>query len=253
MTGGSSRPPRPRQRAHRIVGIAALVLGLAATLAVFAPMLGLIDSQAVRMFGSGKPRPEVAAVYLSGDMGFRFGIGQKVASALAAHGIPVIGVSSAVAFASHRTRAESEAIVAGAIRTALEQTGARRIVLMGQSFGSDIVATVAPDLPPGLRTRIAAIVLVVPSRSVFFRVDPTTISYHGTPDADPTAGMRGVGWTPVVCIYGVAESNSLCPALSGTAARVIALPGGHFLHHDDERVISTIVNALRAADPTILQ
>ncbi len=246
-------PASRKRRRRRILGLGALAAGLAVVLALLAPALHLIDDRSLRLFGGGKPHPAVVAVYLSGDMGLRFGMGAKVVPALAAHGIPVVGVSSPVNFGTYRTRAQADAIVANAIRTALARTGAERVVLMGQSFGADIVSAVAPDLPPDLRRRIAAINVVVPAQTVFFRSDPTGILYHGTPDARPAAALRRLDWAPVICIYGQEESESLCPVLAGTGARVIALPGGHFLRNDDTLLIATILRALRGVDPTILQ
>lgn len=237
---------------RRIVGIGALASGVLVALAIFVPALHLTGSRPVRMFGATGARPHVAAVYVSGDMGLRFGMGPKVAAALAARGIPVVGIDSAVAFASRRTRGEVDAIVTDAIRMALARTGAPRVVLMGQSFGADMVATAAPDLPRALRDKVAAIGLVVPARTVFFRADPTSLTYRGTPDAIPAPALRTVRWAPIVCIWGVEETDSLCPRLGGTAARVIGLPGGHFLHRDETLLVATVVRALRAADPTIV-
>lgn len=229
-----------------------MVSGLLVALALAAPALHLIDTRALRTFASQRANPPFAAVYFSGDMGLRYGMGPKVAPALAAHGLPVIGVSSSVNFATHKTREQADAVLAGAIRVALRQTGADKVVLIGQSFGSDMVATTVPDLPPDLRSHVAGVILVVPAQTVFFRSDPTGLTYLGTPDARPAAGMRTVSWAPVACIYGLEESDSLCPTLAGTPARVIGLPGGHFLHHDDKLLTATIMDALRRIDPTIL-
>ncbi|TGX41674.1 type IV secretion system protein VirJ [Sphingomonas naasensis] len=216
------------------------------------PALRLLDGQTVRLFGAGRPHPRIAAVYLSGDMGLRFGMGPKVAPALAGHGIPVIGISSAANFATRRTRAEIDAMLADAVRTALVRTGAKRVVLIGQSFGADMVATAAPDLPAALRPRIAAIVLVVPAQTAYFRADPTGLAYLGTPDARPAAALRATGWAPIICIYGIREADSLCPALGPDHARAVALPGGHFLDRDDRRLVATILAQLHAADPAIV-
>ena len=250
MTGRSSSS-RGRFGRWRPFGAGALVCAAAVAIGLATPALRLVDEQAIRVFGTDRQHPQLAAVYLSGDMGLRFGMGPHVVPALAAHGVPVIGVSSAANFAVHRTRAEVDALLADAIRTAVTRTGAQRVVLIGQSFGADMVATAAPDLPAGLRARVAAIVLVVPAQTAYFRADPTGLAYLGTPDARPAAAMRGVGWAPILCIYGIREPDSLCPALTGTA-RVIALPGGHFLNRDDKRLVATMLAALHAADPTIM-
>lgn len=241
-----------RRRLRRRLGIGALIAGLLVLLGLAAPSLHLIDSQSLRLFDGGKKHPSVVAVFISGDMGLRFGLGSVVVPALAQHGIPVVGVSSPVNFGTRKTREQVDAIVASAIRTALARTGAEKVILMGQSFGADMVSATAPDLPADLRARIAAISVVVPAQTVYFRSDPTGILYHGTPDARPTATMRALDWAPVICIYGREEEESLCPTLRGSHAQVVGLPGGHFLHHDDQLVIATILATLRMADRNIL-
>ncbi len=241
-----------RRRLRRRLGIGALIAGLLVLLGLAAPSLHLIDSQSLRLFDGGKKHPSVVAVFISGDMGLRFGLGSVVVPALAQHGIPVVGVSSPVNFGTRKTREQVDAIVASAIRTALARTGAEKVILMGQSFGADMVSATAPDLPADLRARIAAISVVVPAQTVYFRSDPTGILYHGTPDARPTATMRALDWAPVICIYGREEEESLCPTLRGSHAQVVGLPGGHFLHHDDQLVIATILATLRMADHSIL-
>lgn len=241
-----------RRRLRRRFGIGALLAGLLVLLGLAAPALHLIDSESLRLFDGSRKHPPVAAVYISGDMGLRFGLGSQVVPALAAHGIPVVGVSSPVNFGTRKTREQVDAIVANAIRTALARTGAQRVILMGQSFGADMVSATAPDLPADLRAKVAAISVVVPAETVYFRSDPTGILYHGTPDARPSAAMRTLDWAPVICIYGKEEAESMCPTLRGSHAQVVGLPGGHFLHHDDQLVIATILATLRIADRTIL-
>jgi len=227
----------------------ALLLAGLALCAANAPRLHLLGADPVRLFPARSAHPAIAAVFLSGDMGFNFGIGADVAEGVAARGIPVVGVSSPVVFARHHTRAEVDAVVAGAVRLALARTGAQRVVLMGQSYGADIIATTAPDLPPDLRPRIAAIALTVPAQDVYFRADPSGLAYLGQPDALPLPRLRKLEGIPLVCVYGLQESGSLCPALTGTSARVIGLPGNHYLDHDPGRVVAAMLGALRAAVP----
>lgn len=223
--------------------------------AINAPALHLLGSDPILLFPAGAtPRsdgrePKVVGVFLSGDMGFHFGLGTHIAEAVAARGIPIVGVSSPVAFARHRARAQVDAIVVSSIRLALARTGADKVLLMGQSYGADILATAAPDLPVDLRRRILAIDLTVPAQDVYFRADPSTLAYLGAPDARPLQAMRALHWAPVICVYGREEEGSLCPALAGGAARVIGLPGGHHLGHDRARVIATTLAALRAVTP----
>lgn len=237
---------------QRILGALAGLVALAA-IVTHAPMLGLLGTQPIREFPAfrkeARAHPPLAAVFLSGDMGFHFGMSGDVAQALADHGIPVIGVTSPAVFAHQRSYPEAQAIVEGAIRLALARTGAQRVLLMGQSYGADIVATVAPELPPDLRAKVAAIDLTVPALDVYFRADPSGLAYLGKADAHPLAGVRAIDWAPVICVHGLGEPGSLCPALRGTHVAVIGLPGDHHLNHDHVRVVATTLAALRAAVP----
>lgn len=248
---------RPKSKRRQIVAGVLLALAVVAGVVASAPRLGLLGAAPIVEFPAqgAATRHDVAAVFLSGDMGFHFGMGAEVAGAIAARGIPVVGVSSPANFAHHRTRAEADAIVADAIRSALQRTGARRVILLGQSYGADIVATVAPDLPPDLRARIAAIDLTVPAQDVYFRADPSGIAYLGAPDARPMPALLGLlsgpHRVPFVCVYGLEETGSLCPVLKGTGAQVIGLTGNHYLNHDPARVIATTLAALRAAVPDL--
>ncbi len=142
----SDRAPDRRKRrgsssrALRWTGGIALVA--AAAFLVVAAVAGFFDRDPIRLFGDfGRGRVPVVALFFSGDMGLRFGMGPHVTQALAARGIPVMGVNSPTIFGRHRSRAEVDALVAGAVRSALDRAHADRVVLIGQSFGSDILGT----------------------------------------------------------------------------------------------------------------
>lgn len=205
---------------------------------------GFFDRDPVRVFGFSGGHKRVAAVFFSGDMGLRFGMGPYVASGLASAGVPVFGVSSSTAFVTHHSRAETDEIVSGAIRDTLRRTGASRIVVLGQSFGADIVRVGLAHLPDDLRDKVKAAVLVVPGEAAYFRADPTGLSYHGTPDAGPSEASQ-LGWLALVCIRGEAETDSLCPTLTMPNVRRLTLPGGHFLRNDHDLLVRTVLQSLR--------
>lgn len=231
-----------RSRARRWRWIAIVLLTLVAV-AVNAPRLHLLGSRAIVEYPARGGDGKVGAVFLSGDLGLTMGISGETAKGLAADGYPVTAVNSSVAFARHLTRAQTDSVVIGAIDTALSR-GAEKVVLVGQSFGSDIIATVLPDLPQRLHDRILSVVIVVPSNDVKFRADPSTVAYLGAPDAIPAPALRSVDWVPVTCIHGKEEHSSLCPLLDGSPAKRIALPGNHYLRRDTKLVLATILQAL---------
>lgn len=232
--------PRTRRRITLFAGIFAAL----AIICTNAPTLGLFGQRATSEYLPASKQGHTAAVFMSGDMGLAMGISGDIAKGLAGHGLPVTGISSPVAFARQLDRAQTVAIVRQAVDEALARPGIDKVMLVGQSFGSDIIATVAPDLPPRQQARIAGIVLVVPSNNVHFRADPSGIAYMGMPDATPAPALRTLNWAPITCIQGAEEEASLCPMLGGTSARRIVLPGNHYLRRDAPRVLATVLQAI---------
>lgn len=229
---------RPMRRGVAVTAIvAAICIGLAAA-------AGYLDRSPYHFYpAAARPAP-VVVVNVSGDMGLRFLLGASTSRGLTAHGYPVLGVTSPVVFRHRRTRAEITTSVAAAIRHAMAATGARRVVVMGQSYGADIVQTGLADLPPSLRRHVAAIVLVLPGDSVFFRADPTGLAYHGRPDSIATTTADTLRWAPLTCIYGVEETDSLCPRLRVAGATIVPMPGDHDIDHDADGLLRHVLRAI---------
>jgi len=242
----SSRRPRRK----RILGVLAAVLAVAGLICTNASALHLFGSVPTRIYpAQGKPLP-IAAVMVSGDMGFGHGMSLHFAQALAQRGVTVVGVVAPYVFAQHRTLPQARYAVEHAMLRAMQLTGAQSLILVGQSYGADIVATVAPQLPASLMRHVAAIDLMVPGRYVYFRADTSGLAYLGKPDALPAAALNQTRKRPLVCIYGVEEDDSLCPLVT-RPAKVIGLPGGHHLEHNHELLVETALGALHAYVPEL--
>ncbi|WP_240334159.1 virulence factor [Sphingobium estronivorans] len=191
-------------------------------------------------------RDGTVAIFLSGDMGFNAGMGPVIAGHMAQGGLPVVGVNSLTAFARRRTLAETGALVEQAVRRALAQPGARRLVLVGQSFGANMLLAGVERLPPALRSRVAMVALIVPADTMLFRATPGGV-FDFTDDGPARPAARRLDWAPVLCIHGVEESGSLCPGWHQSNVHVVALPGGHFLRDDSALVAATVLRAANIA------
>ncbi|WP_019517026.1 AcvB/VirJ family lysyl-phosphatidylglycerol hydrolase [Sphingomonas sp. Mn802worker] len=222
---------------------------VSAIICVFVGLAGYFNRDPYELYpAKGRALP-IAAVNFSGDMGVRFLLGASTMRGLTEHGVTTMAVVTPTLFRHRRTRAEIDAIVTDGIRTALERTGAQRIVVIGQSYGADIVQTGLAHLPADLRARVAAIILILPGETVFFRADPSSIEYHGTPDAYGIETARTLTWAPLTCIYGVEEGDSLCPHLRISGARLIGMPGGHNVRHDEAGLLRHVLHAIAQVMP----
>lgn len=193
--------------------------------------------------------PRTVAVVLSGDMGFHVGMAPKIADRLAAHGVPVLGVSSLEFFRRRRTPEEIRAFIADAAHRALRFAHADNLILIGQSFGADMLQFGGGGLSVDVRDKVRLIALVVPGDTVTFRASPAELFDWATPDAPALPTTRLLDWAPGLCVHGVDEDNSLCPLLTQPNMRTVALPGGHLLDRDVDRLYATLATAITAVDP----
>ncbi|BBD97147.1 type IV secretion system protein VirJ [Sphingobium amiense] len=229
--------------------MAAVALLAALLLAAFA-WLGYIGGSVFTAIVPGhyRPRPgEPVAILWSGDMGFRLGMGPMIADHLVKDGIPVIGVNSLAYFNVRRTPQEAEALLDRSIRQAWKINRQARLLLVGQSYGADMLQVALAGLPPATRKAVGQIILVVPGATVAFRASPTeifTFAMHEEP-ALPTA--RGLGWAPTLCIGGREEASGLCRLLHQRGVRTVLLPGGHPLRRDDDAVYAVMRRAMASS------
>jgi type IV secretory pathway VirJ component len=189
----------------------------------------------------------VTVIFFSGDLGFRMGMGPKVAARLAARGIPVIGVNSLVFFNRSRSAVESAGLIQAAIAQAARSTGSGRIALVGESFGADMLQVGLSALPARERGRIALVALVVPSEKVQFVSSPAGLLSYASRETSGLPTAKRLDWAPVACIQGMEETDSLCPLLHLPNVTRSALPGGHLLHYDVDRLSRVLAGAIAAA------
>jgi len=228
-----------------------LLFTLALALTVFAAFLGYIGYFGGPVFkdfpATAHPAPDMAglgAVLLSGDMGLQVGMGPKISTRLAAEGIPVVGINSLTFFKTERSPAENQALIISAMRHALTIKGVTHVVLIGQSFGADMLQAGLPAMPAAMRARVALVALVVPGDTLDFRASPSELFNLRRPDAYALPSASQLTWAPVLCIHGVEETDSLCPLLHLPNARIVGLPGGHFLNRDVGRVEQEVLRAI---------
>lgn len=223
---------------------AAALLCVAAALVIAFSYLGYFASDPFTLLRptAKTERTDVAAVVLSGDMGFRVGMGPQVAGRLVSSGIPVIGVNSLTYFRTTRDAADATALIESAIRHAEAFGGKRKLILIGQSYGADMLHVGLAGLPASFRKNIAMVALVVPETTVDYRASPSemlTFMMHED-DALPTA--RQLTWVPFLCVGGKEERASLCPLLRQRNMHSVMLPGGHSLHNDAAAVFQQITD-----------
>jgi type IV secretory pathway VirJ component len=196
------------------------------------------------------PRPgeeRVAVVVFSGNMGFHIGQAAKVSRALAAQGLPVLGVNSLAYFRRPRSPAEATALVEAAIDRALRFSHRGELSLVGISFGADILHVGLAGLPAHYRAKVRNVVLVVPGATLQLQASPLELFPIRAPDRDGRVTGRQLDWVKATCIWGADEKDSLCPLLTQPNMARVPLAGGHMLKGDMNRLAERLEQAIDAA------
>jgi len=188
---------------------------------------------------------DTMAIVLSGDGGWR-DIDREIAEFLAMEGVPTVGIDSLRYFWSEKS---PEAIAADLSRIIDYFTDAwqvRSVVLIGYSFGADVLPAAYNRLPENEKAKVTTVSLLGLSDTAAFQFDVSGWFGGGGDPSHPT--MPEVSKMPpkvVQCIFGEDDDESICPKLQGTGAEVLQLPGGHHFDDDYEAVARKIMGRIR--------
>src|SRR6202035_1778184 len=121
---------------------------------------------------------------------------------LAASGVPTVGLNSLKYFWTERTPAETAKDVARVMSHYLAAWNKKQVLLVGYSFGADVLPFVVNRLPADLRAKVATVSLLGLDSNASFEV--TVADWLGSDAAGPATRpeLAHLGATPVLCIYG---------------------------------------------------
>ncbi|MFL5541639.1 MAG: AcvB/VirJ family lysyl-phosphatidylglycerol hydrolase [Longimicrobiaceae bacterium] len=200
---------------------------LAAPAAARAQAAALRDLPLVEVPVRGEPAGGLIAVLLTADGGWAT-LDRTVAAGLAADGVPVVGWSSLDYYRRPRTPDAAAADLARVLRHYLEAWEGRRVLLVGYSFGADVLPLLVNRLPGDLRARVAGVALIGLSPDAVFEFHPSEWVGLVRGRRYPTLSeVRRLGDLPLLCVYGVGDRDEACGRLGMANARVVAIASGH--------------------------
>jgi type IV secretory pathway VirJ component len=189
------------------------------------------------------------AVLYSGDGGWR-DLDRSLADILAKKGMSVAGVDMLRYYWKEKKPAEAAPDLARIINYYGSHWHCDKVVLIGFSFGADVLPFLVNRLPADVRRRVVLLTLLSPERTTAFEVEVNGWlggqPKVGAPIAPEIKKLQGL---PIQCIYGEDESgNSLCTdSTAGTAGTmtVVKKGGGH---HFDQKY-GELADEILAASP----
>jgi type IV secretory pathway VirJ component len=201
--------------------------------------LTVVDADPLRAF----------LVFVTGDGGYQR-VDQELADGIAKHGVATVALST---FRYFMTAQKPEKVAADLGRIVDAVAVARQPVYAGgYSFGAEVVPdVVARNWTAADRARLDGLLLLAPSASASFKVDP--LDWVRDPPADPRHlvedSVRKLAPSRVVCIAGVDDGTAVCNRLADIpGVAVVHVPGTHHFEHGMPRVIEAAVRELFARE-----
>jgi type IV secretory pathway VirJ component len=189
-------------------------------------------------------------IVLSGDGGWWGDLDRKLAEKLGEEGYAVVGLDTNKWFQKRRTPGQIATEVSSLIKDYRARTGASDVVLVGYSFGADVLPLAVNRLSPAVARHLSAIVMIAPSRGV----DPQVTLLEQTGVSKPTIDLAPeftrLPVKKLLCIYGseqVDESACTTPYLA--ISKVVELPGGHHFDGVLDHLADPVIAALAVWAP----
>ncbi|MBM7050214.1 AcvB/VirJ family lysyl-phosphatidylglycerol hydrolase [Rhizobium lusitanum] len=194
------------------------------------------------------PTEDTLAIVYSGDGGWR-DIDKEVGSYLQDQGIPVVGVDSLHYFWSERDPQQTADDLARMIQFYTKRFKVKHVVLIGYSFGADVLPASYNRLKQPDKDKIVQMSLLSLSQKVDYVI--SVMGWLGASSegkgGDPINDLKSINPKMVQCVYGKDDDEDVgCPLLKGTGAEVIAMDGGHHFDDDYEALANHIINGLKS-------
>jgi type IV secretory pathway VirJ component len=176
-----------------------------------------------------KGQSDTLALFISGDGGWAQ-LDRSVSEVLAAKGVPVVGLNSLKYFWSPHTPESTAADIARILRYYLAAWKKEKVILVGYSFGADVLPPVANRLPADLLERVKLLALIGPSHTATFEFHVGDwLGIGGDKGLPIAAEVKKLQGKRFVCLYGEDEGKeSLCPAIDPQpGVKGVVLPGSH--------------------------
>lgn len=197
------------------------------------------------------PVMDTMAVIYSGDGGWR-DLDEEVGGALQKQGIPVIGVDALRYFWKEKQPQEVASDLGRIIDTYRKQWKVRNVVLIGYSFGADIIPATYNLLPERAKSHVVQLSLLGLSTEVDFEISVQGwLGVAGEGKGGKTVDdIAKIDPKLVQCVYGTEEEDEdPCPGLKAKGVETIAIEGGHHFDEDYEALAKRIVTSLKTRLP----
>jgi type IV secretory pathway VirJ component len=207
----------------------------------------LPDLPLIEIKSSGTPK-DILAIMVTGDGGWA-SLDSKVGLELSQHGIPVVGLNSLHYFWNARTPDQAGQDLNRIVSKYLEVWNKDKVILIGYSFGADVLPFMVNRLEPDLRKKVIEIAFLGPAKKASFEFHITDWLGLGKNSGYPVLSeILKLQPSRILCIAGDQETDSVCKDVPAKIASKMELHGGHHFGGSYHAITSRI---LEEAEPSL--
>ena len=187
------------------------------------------------------PGPFFAVIY-SGDGGWR-DLDKTIGEYLADHGVPTVGVDSLRYFWQHKEPEEVAHDLVSILEAESARGGPQKAILIGYSFGADILPFVYNRLPDAWRNRVVQVSLLGLGSRAPFEFHLSGWLEQTDESALPVLPeLLRMDLSKLQCFYGEEEDDIVCDKPELEKAEVIRTTGSHHFDGDYEKLAQQILD-----------
>jgi phosphatidylglycerol lysyltransferase len=192
-----------------------------------------------------QPSGPLLAIVLSGDGGWR-DLDKTISEKLQSAGVSVVGWDCLRYFWSRKSPEQLARDLEVVIDTFLSRWDGSRVVLVGYSFGADVLPFAYDRLSPETKAHIVQLSLLGFSTAADFEIRVAGLVGAGpSKEALPTEpALAPIDPSMIQCFYGADEDDTACRFLQGKA-EVIRTVGGHHFDGNYGALAQRILDGLR--------
>lgn len=183
-------------------------------------------------------------IYITGDGGWN-NFSSAFINQCTASGFPVVSLNARTYFWEKKTPQQTAADINKLALQYAKQWNKKEIILVGYSFGANVMPYVANNLSAEVVPLVKSIVMMSPTKSTDFEVHVPDMlglkEYGGYNVADAAAKIT----KPVLFVFGIDERSFPVNKFNNKTFQTLYLPGGHHYDSDAKETCSMIMEKLK--------
>lgn len=187
---------------------------------------------------------------ISGDGGWT-SFDHSLGESLAEKGMPVVGLDAQQYFWNLKTPEKCAAEFSQAIEHYLQQWDKKSFILVGYSFGANIIPFVGDKMTLELKEKLTGLYCLSPNEKADFEIHIMDMLGFGAKreSYDVPAQINKMRQFSTTCIFGDEEDKSLPARFKEAGALVTTIPGNHHYNNNPARAAEAIALEVEKASP----